>query len=143
MAMTRQLCTFTVGDLRLGVDVGDVREVLRRQPTTPVPLAHDDVAGLINLRGEIVTALDLRRRFDLPPADREYHMNVVLVTEEEPVSLVVDSIGEVVTVSEDDFERPPDTASAATATLIVGAYKLEGQLLLLLDTAKALATASV
>lgn len=139
MAATRQLCTFIVGDLRLGVDVGDVREVLRRQPTTPVPLAHDEVAGLINLRGEIVTALDLRRRFGLEPADAERHMNVVLVTEEEPVSLVVDSIGEVVTVSEDDFERPPDTASAATSALILGAYKLDGQLLLLLDTARALA----
>lgn len=142
MTTTRQLCTFRVGDLRLGVDVSDVREVLRQQPTTPVPLADDDVAGLINLRGEIVTALDLRRRFDLDPADPARHMNVVLVTEEEPVSLVVDSIGEVVTVSEDDFERPPDTTSAATAELILGAYKLDGQLLLLLDTAKALAPAA-
>ncbi len=139
MTLTRQLCTFTVGDLRLGVDVADVREVLRRQPTTPVPLARAEVAGLINLRGEIVTALDLRRRFEMDPADPERHMNVVLVTEDEPVSLIVDSIGEVVTVSDDDFERPPDTASAATAELILGAYKLDGQLLLLLDTARALA----
>ena len=135
----RQLCTFMVGALHLGVDVARVGEVLREQPTTPVPLAHEDVAGLINLRGEIVTAVDLRRRLGLPAAERDHHMNVVLVTDTEAVSLVVDAIGEVVPVSDDDFEPPPETVSAPTRELILGAFKLEDRLLLLLDTQRALA----
>ncbi len=136
----RQLCTFMVGDLHLGVDVAHVREVLREQLTTPVPLAHRDVAGLINLRGEIVTAIDLRRRLDLPASGGDHPMNVVLATDTEAVSLVVDAIGDVVTVCDDDFEPPPDTVSPTTRQLILGAYKLDGGLLLLLDTDRALAT---
>lgn len=139
MAADRQLCTFVIGGLDLGVDVAHVGEVLREQPTTPVPLAHDDVAGLINLRGEIVTSVDLRRRLGLELHEREHHMNVVLVTGGDAVSLVVDAIGDVVTVSDEDFEPPPETVSDTTRELIVGAFKLQDRLLLLLDADRAVA----
>ena len=139
MGADRQLCTFVVGGLYLGVGVEHVGEVLRQQQTTAVPLAHQEVAGLINLRGEIVTALDLRRRLGLETSGEEPQMNVVLAMGEESVSLLVDEIGEVVTVSEDDFEPPPETVAGPTRELILGAFKLDERLLLLLDTERALA----
>ena len=139
MGAERQLCTFVVGGLYLGVGVEHVGEVLRQQQTTAVPLAHQEVAGLINLRGEIVTALDLRRRLGLETSGEEPQMNVVLTMGEEAVSLLVDEIGEVVTVSEDDFEPPPETVAGPTRELILGAFKLDERLLLLLDTERALA----
>lgn len=139
MGADRQLCTFVVGGLHLGVGVEHVGEVLRQQQTTSVPLAHEEVAGLINLRGEIVTALDLRHRLCLETAGEEPRMNVVLTTGDEAVSLLVDEIGDVVTVSEDDFEPPPETVAKPTRELILGAFKLDGRLLLLLDTERALA----
>ncbi|MDA8282862.1 MAG: chemotaxis protein CheW [Actinomycetota bacterium] len=142
MGADRQLCTFVVGGLHLGVGVEHVAEVLRPQQTTAVPLAHEEVAGLINLRGEIVTALDLRRRLGLEAAGEEPQMNVVLTMGEEAVSLLVDEIGEVVTVSEDDFEPPPETVAGPTRELILGAFKLDERLLLLLDTERALAPSS-
>lgn len=142
MGADRQLCTFVVGGLHLGVGVEHVGEVLRKQETTPVPLAHEEVAGLINLRGEIVTALDLRRRLGLETAGEAPQMNVVLTMGEEAVSLLVDEIGEVVTVSEDDFEPPPETVAGSTKELILGAFKLDERLLLLLDTERALAPSS-
>ncbi|MGC8472712.1 MAG: chemotaxis protein CheW, partial [Acidimicrobiales bacterium] len=132
MGAERQLCTFVVGGLYLGVGVEHVGEVLRQQQTTAVPLAHEEVAGLINLRGEIVTALDLRRRLGLETSGEEPQMNVVLTMGEEAVSLLVDEIGEVVTVSEDDFEPPPETVAGPTRELILGAFKLDERLLLLL-----------
>ncbi len=139
MGRDRQLCTFVVGGLHLGVGVEHVGEVLRRQPTTPVPLANAEVAGLINLRGAIVTALDLRRRLGLDTGGEGPRMNVVLNQGDEAVSLLVDEIGEVVTVAEDDFEPPPETVAGTTRELILGAYKLDGRLLLLLDTERTLA----
>ncbi|MGC8462083.1 MAG: chemotaxis protein CheW [Acidimicrobiales bacterium] len=139
MHAERKLCTFVIGGLHLGVDVEDVAEVLRQQPTTPVPLAPDEVAGLINLRGEIVTALDLRRRLGLEASGPSPRMNVVLKAGDGAVSLLVDQIGDVVMVSDDDFEPPPETVTGSTRELILGTFKLDGRLLLLLDTERFLA----
>ena len=100
-----------------------------------MPLAHSVVRGLINLRGQIITAIDLRARLgmdELP--DGQMPMNVVVRTEEGVVSLLVDKIAEVLEVSEDTFERPPDTIDEITRELVLGVYKLENKLLLILDT---------
>ncbi len=138
MAADRQFCTFHLGELYLGVDVLRVQEVIRPQPLTRVPLAHPVVRGLINLRGQIVTALDLRRRLDLPDRpDAAPAMNVVLQTDDGAVSLLVDEIGEVLTVSDDLFEVPPETLRGEARELIRGAYKLPDRLLLVLDTDRA------
>src|SRR4051794_23268078 len=98
---------------------------------TRIPLAHPVVRGLINLRGQIVTAIDLRRRLELPdrPADI-LPVNVVVQTDDGPVSLLVDEIGDVLTVSESLFERPPETLRGRMREVIRGAYKLERRLLL-------------
>jgi purine-binding chemotaxis protein CheW len=135
---TRQLCTFSVGDLVLGVEVLEVQEVIRHQEMTRVPLASPEVSGLINLRGQIVTALDLRRRLGLP--DREptadpdqAPLNVVVRTGDGAVSLLVDEIGDVLEVAEQDHEPAPPTLDARARELISGIYKLDGRLLLVLD----------
>jgi purine-binding chemotaxis protein CheW len=130
----RQFCTFTLDGHHFGVDVSKVQELIRFQEMTAVPLANPVVAGLINLRGQIVTALDLRRRIGLPDrAPGAQPMNVVIRTAEGPVSFLVDDIGDVVEVGDDTFERPPETLQGAARDLIPGAHKLEGRLLLVLD----------
>jgi purine-binding chemotaxis protein CheW len=138
--MSIQYSTFTVADHLFGVPVLEVQEVLRYQDMTCVPLASREVGGLINLRGQIVTAVDLRRRLGL--ADRPegtLPMNVVLSTGDGHVSLLVDEIGDVLEVSDESFEAPPETLAGIARTLITGTYKLDGRILLVLDTAKALA----
>ena len=140
MAETRQLCTFYLDEHLFGIDVLDVQEIIKFQETTTVPLSSPLVEGLINLRGQIVTAIDMRRRLELPErSDGSEPINVIIQTDDDTTaSLPVDEIGDVMEVSEDLFERPPETLKGVAAKLIQGAYKLEGRLLLVLDTAKTL-----
>lgn len=138
MTQPRQFCTFFLGSDFFGVDVRQVQEVLRWQEQTRVPLAPKVVRGLINLRGQIVTAIDLRCRFGLGPRqDDALPMNVVVRTEDGVVSLLVDEIGDVVEVKDEDFEPPPETVTGVARDLIVGTYKLSDRLLLIMDTEKA------
>lgn len=135
---SRQLCTFRIDDLLFGVDVRSVQEVIRYHDMTRVPLAPRAVRGLINLRGQIVTAVDLRERFGLPhrSSDR-LPMNVVVQSDDGIVSLLVDEIGDVVEVTADVFESPPATLRGPARSLIEGAYKLPSGLLLVLNTREA------
>ncbi len=135
MAADRQFCTFFLGSLYFGIDVRKVQEVNTYQEMTRVPLAPPAVRGLINHRGQIVTAIDLRRRLDLPDrTETQNAVNVVVQTNEGAISLLVDEIGDVIDVSESSFERPPETLRGPTRDLIQGAYKLADRLLLVLDT---------
>jgi purine-binding chemotaxis protein CheW len=144
MSSGQQLCTFFVEGLYFGVEVEKVQEVIRYQEMTRVPLAPDVIGGLINLRGQIVTAVDLRRRLDLRERSaKEFPMNVVIRTDDGAMSLLVDDIGDVVEVDEQSFENAPDTLTGVTRELIHGVYKLEKQLLLLLDTERAVSSAVV
>jgi len=138
MTAAQQFCTFFLDDLFFGVEVQRVQEVIRYQEMTRVPLASRVVSGLINLRGQIVTAVDLRRTLGLPdrPAG-EQPMNVVVRTDEGAVSLLVDEIGDVIEVAGDHFEKPPETLGGRARSLVQGAYKLPERLLLVLDTAQA------
>ena len=136
--MTRQFCTFFVGEDYYGVDVLDVQEVVRPHPMTRVPLSHPAVRGLINLRGQIVTAIDLRRCLDLHDdfANGE-SVNVVIRTDDGAVSLLVDEIGDVLDMDESQFELPPPTLQGKARELIQGVYKLPDRLLLILDPKRA------
>ena len=137
-ATSGQLATFRLdGDL-YGIEVEHVQEVLRSQSITRVPLAPAAVAGLINLRGQVVTAIELRERLGRRPRpDGQEAVVIVVRLHGEAVSLLVDSIADVVDVDIRDFEAPPDTLDGAGRDLIRGAYKLAGQLLLALDVQKA------
>lgn len=131
----RQFCTFHLGGLFLGVGVERVQEVLRHQRLTRVPLASPVIRGLINLRGQIVTALDLRRRLGLPPRpEGQLPMNVVLRTGEGAISLLVDEIGDVLPVDVELFSPPPETLRGPARALVRGAYRLRDRLLLHLNT---------
>ena len=137
MSDTRQFSTFHLADLFLGVEVTRVQEVIRYQPMTRVPLAPPVVHGLINLRGQIVTAIDLRRRLGLEArAEDRRPMNVVVRTPDGPVSLLVDEIGDVIAVDADTFERAPDNLNPEARELLQGVYKQKDRLLLILDTKK-------
>ncbi len=133
MANLRQYCTFSVADLYLALDVLEVQEVIRYQQMTRVPTAPLVVRGLINLRGQIVTAIDLRRRLDLPPAaDDQQPMNVVIRTDDGAVSLLVDEIGDVLELDDREFEPPPETIPAVIRDVVVGIFRLTDRLLIVL-----------
>jgi purine-binding chemotaxis protein CheW len=135
---SRQYATFEVDDQLFGVPVAIVQEVLSFHEYTPVPLAPRAVGGLFNLRGQVIAAVDLRVQLGLPGRDLDGPaMNVIVRTEEESVSLLVDRIGEVVELDDDAFEPPPDTLYGPLRELINGAFKLDGRLMLALDTARA------
>ncbi len=137
MSELQQLATFYLGNEFFGIEVEKVQEVIRYQEMTRVPLAPPVVKGLINLRGQIVTALDLRKRLGLPPlADGELPMNVVVRHEDGALSLLVDEIGDVLEVDEQNFERPPDTLIGPARELFRGIYKLKDRLLVVLDLEK-------
>ena len=141
MNQPRQICTFSLGDQLFGIDVMNVQEVVRYQEMTEVPLAPPEIKGLINLRGRIVTAIDLRTRLDMEPLVREEPPQNVIVhrrNDSEVVSLLVDEIGDVLYVDEDAFERAPETLRGKWRELIAGTYKLEKRLLLVLDVEKTL-----
>jgi purine-binding chemotaxis protein CheW len=138
MDQTSQFCTFYLGKLLFGIELRHVQEVLRYVEMTPVHLAPPVVSGLINLRGQIVTAIDLRRRLDLESrAAGAFPMNVVVRSEDGAVSLLVDEIGDVVEVREDSFEPPPETLQGSVRSVILGVHKLDERLLHILDTEKA------
>jgi purine-binding chemotaxis protein CheW len=134
-----QYCTFSVADMLFGIDVLNVQEVLCSQQVTPVPRAPLVIEGLINLRGQIVTALDMRRRLGLPPrAAGVQPMNIVVRTDESSTSLLVDEIGEVLEVDAAAFEPPPDNLAPEARELIRGVCKLRDRLLLVLNTERTL-----
>ncbi|MDF1800268.1 MAG: chemotaxis protein CheW [Planctomycetota bacterium] len=133
--MSNQYCTFRISDILFGVDVLKVQEIIRFQVLTEVPLAPVSVRGLVNLRGQIVTALDLHRRLDIQPSGQldVEPINIVLCTEGGAVSLLVDEVGDVLTVHDEHDEPPPPTVNERTRELLTKVCKLEDELLLVLD----------
>jgi purine-binding chemotaxis protein CheW len=134
-----QFATFAVDKLWFGIEVPRVQEVLRYQEITRVPRAQGAIEGLINLRGQIVTAIDMRRRFGLPsrPAGSS-PMNMVVRSDDGAVSLLVDEIGDVLDVEASSYEPSLETVAPSIRTLTSGMYKLEDRLLLCLETRKVL-----
>lgn len=137
--MTRSMATFWVDGLLLGVEIEHVQEVLRGQDVTPVPLADPAVVGLLNLRGRLAAAIDLRHRLGLSPrAPGEALVHVVVRSHGEPVSVVVDLEGEVVEVDDRSAEAVPDTVGPTIRAFLTAAHQLDGPLLLVLDAERAI-----
>lgn len=135
--MGEQFCTFSIHGLYFGIEVGQVQEVMQHRTTEPVPLSPHVVEGLINLRGQIVTAIDLRRRLGFPEREKSVSpMHVVVRTNDGSVSLLVDEIGDVIEVDDAIFEPPPESLQGMARELILGAYKLNEKLLLVLNMEK-------
>jgi purine-binding chemotaxis protein CheW len=138
----RVFVTLTVADQLCGVPVTAVRDVLGEQPITRIPLAPPEIAGSLNLRGRIVTAIDLRRRLSLPQAPPGVpRMSVVAEQGGELYALLVDQVSEVMTLPASSFERNPPTLAAAWAAHSTGIYRLQGRLMVVLDVARVLALA--
>lgn len=142
--MSAQYCTFRLDGHLFGIPVETVQEVLRHQSMTVVPLAPKEVSGLLNLRGQIVVTVDLRVRLGLSERDADTpNVNVVVRTHDGTVSLLVDQIGDVLEPPETSFEPVPDTVPACLREVVDAVCKLDGELLLVLDTERAVHPADV
>ena len=136
---TQVFVTLTVANQLCGVPVLAVRDILGEQVITRIPLAPAEIAGSLNLRGRIVTAIDLRRRLQLPAApEGTKRMSVVAEQDGELYALLVDDVAEVLSLPASDFERNPPTLPVAWAAYSTGIYRLQDQLLAVLDVGKLL-----
>ena len=133
-ASERQVCAFTLGDQLFGIDIRYIQEVLRFQQCTPVPRTPPLVTGLLNLRGQIVLAIDLRHRLGLGnrAADKA-PTNIVTRIGDGLLCFVVDELFDVMTLSNNQFEQIPDTLSAREKEFVTGCFKLQERLLIMLD----------
>ncbi|MFO0576428.1 MAG: chemotaxis protein CheW [Polyangia bacterium] len=137
-AYTRKVCTFRLGPHLFGIDVGAMREVLEHWVITPVPLTPPCVLGVINLRGQIMMAIDLRRRLGIVGREAGLgQVSLVARPTDEHVAFVVDGVGDVLEVSEDQLEPPPETLAGESRGLILAVCKLPTQLILVLDAVRA------
>jgi purine-binding chemotaxis protein CheW len=131
--------TLTVAGQLCGIPVLGVRDILAEQVITRIPLAPPDIAGSLNLRGRIVTAIDLRRRLSLPPPPKDQkRMSVVAEQGGELYALLVDQVSEVMSLNTTLFERNPPTLERNWAMFSTGIYRLDGRLLVILDVARLL-----
>lgn len=136
----QQLVTFTTGDYCLGLNVLEVQEVLKHQQMTAVPLAPTEVRGLINLRGHIVTAIDMRQRLHLKPSSDEHEqMNLIVSLRDGAASLVVDAVGDVITLDPARYKARPSTLVSPLKEMVTGVYQLDNKLLLHIDAEAACA----
>jgi purine-binding chemotaxis protein CheW len=134
MRSRRQFCTFRLGELSFGVDVRSIQEVIGHREMTRVPAASPVVRGLINLRGQIVMAIDLRHRLGLAPQPAGTgSINVIMRSEDRPMSLLVDDVGDILDLAGEPMEPPPETIRGEIRGLINGIYNLPDRLLLVLD----------
>lgn len=137
MASQETFCTVKVADLLLGLDVSHVQEIVRDQTIHPLPRAPREVRGLINLRGKVLTVIDLRERFGKVPAEEGSGDSMVVTSSEVgEVALRVDDVREVKSVATDTFETPPGSFQGPARALVRGVFKLEDELLLELDVAR-------
>jgi len=131
--MTRQLVSFTVGDRTCAIPIERVQEVLTHRATIPVPLSPPEVDGLANLRGQVVLSLDLGVLLGLSDRAHEQAMMIVIHRPDDPVALVVDAVGDVLTVDRTGIEDAPQTLDAALRPFVTGALTLDDRLVLVLD----------
>ena len=129
-----EFVTFTIADQLFGIPVLQIQDVLSSYHITPIPLAPPEITGSLNLRGRVVTAIDVRLRLGLPPRSPDSEsMSIVAESEGELYSLMVDTVGEVLALPRSAFERNLPTLDAKFRAFSEGIYRLEDQLLVVLD----------
>ncbi len=133
-----------IADQSFGIPVLQIQDVLGQQKVTRVPLAPPEVAGALNLRGRIVTAIDVRRRLGLPAREGQTAdartMSVVVEHNHELYSLIIDKVGDVISLSNREFEDTPPTMDSVWREISTGIFRLESKLLVVLDVPKLLRT---
>ena len=126
--------TVTVAKQLFGIPVLTVQDILGPQRITRIPLAPSEVAGALNLRGRIVTAIDVRSRLGLPPRpEGDEGMAVVVEHDQELYSMLIDTVGDVLSLQDNKFERNPTTMDVIWREISVGIYRLEDELMMVLD----------
>lgn len=147
MENTKQLCTFRLANLHLGLDVLAIQEVIKCPTLAPVPLAPECIEGLLNLRGQILTAIDLRSQLGLPRESRSNSgkMLIIVRTRSVEAALLVDSVGDVLDVTDESFEETTANVSPSVRPFLEGVHKLENSLLHVLnaEAAASLAPTSI
>lgn len=134
-----QWVTYCLGEETYGINVMQVQEVLRYTEIAPVPGAPDYVLGIINLRGNVVTVIDTRSRFGLPPADTTDNTRIVIIeSDEQVVGILVDSVAEVVYLKTSEIDSAPNVGTEESAKFIQGVSNRDGELLILVDLNKLL-----
>lgn len=129
-----QLVSFKVCNEEFGIDILQVQEIIRMLPITIMPAAPHFVKGVIDLRGEVIPIIDMRKRFRLPPIPYDNETRIIVVhTHEFTVGFIVDAVCEVIRISESAIEKPPAVVDGDSANYIKGVSKLEKGLLILLD----------
>ncbi len=136
-ATSKDFLTILIAGQRFGIPILQVQDVLGEQKITHIPLAPPEVAGALNLRGRIVTAVNVRKRLGLSD-DKEARsdMSVVVEHENELYSLIIDEIGDVMSLKDEHYEKTPGTLSPQWRDLALGVYRLDGELLIVLDVPK-------
>jgi purine-binding chemotaxis protein CheW len=141
-AASRQYATFRVADLFLGIEALKVQELIRRQEMTPVPLASHAVEGLINLRGQIVIAIDTRRSLGLPPAvGEDLRVNIAVRSGDSIVSLLVDEVCDVIEIPESAYAPVPENMPFEQRQMVQCVFHTKEELLLVLDVGHVLENA--
>jgi purine-binding chemotaxis protein CheW len=133
---TTQFSTFKVNDRLYGINVKHVQEITRPMPITKVPLAPGFIHGIINLRGQLATAIGIRELFALESFPADQVVNVVCKMDGVLLSLVVDEIGDVLELKADDFEDVPEVIATGISAFMSGIYKIEGDIISVIDVKK-------
>ncbi len=143
---TREFVTFTICNQLFGLSVTEIHDVFRPTNMTAVPLSRSEIAGVLNLRGRIVTAIDARSRLGLPPHEKRDSIQRLAIGVEhagESFGMVIDAIGDVVRLDDADLEQNPVNLDATWSSVSRGVYRLGDRLLVIMDIDRMLAIASV
>lgn len=139
LGTTKDFLTVKIGGQMFGIPILQVQDVLGEQRVTHIPLAPPQVSGSLNLRGRIVTAVNVRRCLGLPPLENvENEMSVVVDHDDELYSLVIDEVGDVLSLNESEYEQNPATLDLLWRSVSLGVYRLDGGILVILDVPKLL-----
>jgi purine-binding chemotaxis protein CheW len=137
--METQLVIFELGEEFFGVDISAVESIIKMQEITRIPQALSFVEGITNLRGKVLSVIDLRKRLDLPVEETDKETRIVIINLEEiEVGMVVDAVWEVVTINDEQIEPTPQLATTVDTTFITGIARLEDRLIILLDLTEVL-----
>jgi purine-binding chemotaxis protein CheW len=140
----KEFVTVTITGQRFGIPVLSVQDVLTEQRLTRIPMAPPEVAGALNLRGRTVTAIDIRTRLGLEPREEGTTcMNVVVEYDGEPYSLMVDAVGDVLALSDDQYEQNPITLDPIWREIADGLYRLDEELLIVFDVSRLFAESTI
>lgn len=136
---SEELLTIYIAGQQFGISILQIQDVLRPHQITPIPLSNPEIEGALNLRGRIVTAMDVRKRLGLPASEQKHErMSVVVEHDGELFSLLIDSVGDVLRLDKSQFDQVPQTLDPIWREVALGIYRLDGNLLIVLDVSKLL-----